>query len=165
MKLASWGNILIALQAAIAPAWAADDLSVERMATCQDSWLDWKKNDSAQLEKFGVDLRSNFSEGGNNGSLVPKTGTSIGGLRVVRMFPETVGMGVGFSVTVGASFAATRRSVETILGKSLAKCDASDNMRTCELEIGEKRTFMLMAEANAKSATTMLGCYYYYYEK
>ena len=25
-------------------AWAAEDLSIERLATCQDSWLDWQKN-------------------------------------------------------------------------------------------------------------------------
>ena len=56
----------------------------------------------------------------------------------------------------------SRRSLEKTLGKSLEKCDVSDNMRTCELEMGEKRTLMLMAEDNPKSATTLLGCYYYY---
>ncbi len=35
-------------------------------------------------------------------------------------------------------------------------------MRTCGLEIGDKRTVMLMAEDNPKNATTLLGCYYYY---
>jgi hypothetical protein len=71
-------------------------------------------------------------------------------------------MGVGFSVMVETPFDTTRRTVEKIFGKSLQKCDSSDNMRTCELEIGEKRTFMLMAEDSAKSGTTLLGCYYYY---
>jgi hypothetical protein len=72
-------------------------------------------------------------------------------------------MGVGFSVMVEAPFDTARRTVEKTFGKSLQKCDASDNMRTCDLKIGEKRTFMLMAEDSAKSATTLLGCYYYYY--
>ena len=162
MRTASLAITLIALQASIAAAWAADDPSVERMATCQDSWLDWKKNNPAQLGKFGDHLRSGFSQEGNNSSLVPKTSTSIAGPGVVKVFPESVGMGVGFSVLVEAPFDTTRRGVEKILGKPLAKCDSSDNMRTCELEIGEKRTFMLMAEENAKSGTTLLGCYYYY---
>jgi hypothetical protein len=35
-------------------------------------------------------------------------------------------------------------------------------MRTCELEIGEKKTILLMAEDNVKSKTTLLGCYYFY---
>jgi hypothetical protein len=162
MKPASSAIVLSAFQLAIAPALAADDLSVERMATCQDSWLDWKNNDSAQLKKFGDHLRSDFSAEGNNGSLVPKTHTSIAGLGVVQVFPESVGMGVGFSTVVEATFDTTRRRLETILGKPLAKCDASDNMRTCEREIREKRTFMLMAQENAKTATALLGCYYYY---
>jgi hypothetical protein len=38
----------------------------------------------------------------------------------------------------------------------------SDNMRTCELEIGEKKTIFLMAEDNVKGKTTLLGCYYFY---
>ena len=38
------------------------------------------------------------------------------------------------------------------------KCEPpSDNMRTCELEIGEKKTIVLMAEDNAKATTTLLG--------
>jgi hypothetical protein len=35
-------------------------------------------------------------------------------------------------------------------------------MRTCELQIGEKKTILLMAEDNPKSTTTLVGCYYFY---
>jgi len=49
------------------------------------------------------------------------------------------------------------------IGKSFSKCEPpSDNMRTCELEIGEKKTILLMAEDNVKSKTTLLGCCYFY---
>ena len=35
-------------------------------------------------------------------------------------------------------------------------------MRTCGLEIAEKRTLMLMAEDSPKATTTLVGCYYFY---
>ena len=35
-------------------------------------------------------------------------------------------------------------------------------MRSCELEIAEKRTLVLMAEDSAKATTTLVGCYYFY---
>jgi hypothetical protein len=142
--------------------WAAEDLSLERMATCQDSWLDWEKNEPAQLKTFGDQFRADFSQSENDPFFVPKTDTSIDGLRVLQVFPGSVGMGVGFSAVVDATFENAKRTFSKALGKPLEKCDVSDNMRSCELEIGEKQTFVLMAEDSAKSTTTLLGCYYYY---
>ena len=72
-------------------------------------------------------------------------------------------MAVGFSVVVNANFAKTKTIIEKKIGKSFKKCEPpSDNMRTCELEIGEEKTIVLMAEDNVKSTTTLLGCYYLY---
>ena len=87
---------------------------------------------------------------------------TVAGLHVAQVFPDSVGMGVGFSVGVDATFDQTRRSLEKMLGKPLVKCEVGDNMRSCALEIAEKRTLMVMAEDNAKNGTTLLGCYYYY---
>jgi hypothetical protein len=103
-----------------------------------------------------------FSRKGNDPFFVPRTAKSIAGLRVVQAFPDSVGMGVGFSVVVGASFDTARKTMENLLGKPLQKCEASDNMRTCELDIAEKRTFTLMAEDNSRATKTLVGCYYYY---
>ena len=44
----------------------------------------------------------------------------------------------------------------------LKQCEVGDNMRTCSLELGEKKTIVLMAEDNPKSTTTLIGCYYFY---
>jgi hypothetical protein len=128
----------------------------------QDSWLDWQKSDPAQLKKIGDHLHADFSPSGNDPFILPKTNLSIAGLRITQLFPNSVGMGVGFSATVSGSFEAARRSVENLLGKKLGKCDASDGMTSCELEIANERTVMVMAEDSPKSTSTLVGCYYYY---
>jgi hypothetical protein len=147
---------------AAAPGWAADDTGIERMATCRDSWLDWNKSDPAQLKKFGDRFRADFSRRDNEPFVLPRKDKTIAGLRITQAFPESVGMGVGFSVTVEAPFDKTRQVFEKSLGKKLQKCETGDGMRTCELSIAEKRTFMVMAEDGPKSTTTLVGCYYYY---
>jgi len=162
MKRAFVTLIFIVLGAAMTPGWAADDTGIERMATCRDSWFDWNKNDQSQLKKFGDRFRTDFSRSDNDPFFVPRKDKRIAGLRVTQAFPDSVGMGVGFSVTVEATFDKARQIFEKSLGKKLQKCEASDNMRTCELDIAEKRTFTLMAEDSPKSTTTLVGCYYYY---
>ncbi len=158
MKIAAWLAFLLLA----APAWAAGDPALERMAICQDSWLDWNKSDPALLAKFGDHFRTEFSQHGNDPFLVPSADVSVLGLPVAQAFPESVGMGVGFSLTLDASFDMTRRALEKKLGHSLEHCDTSDGMRTCELEIADKRTVMLVAGDDPKSTKTLLGCYYYY---
>jgi hypothetical protein len=162
MKVMSLAGSAMILPLVFAPALAADDMGIERLATCQDSWLDWKTSEPAKLQKFGDEFRSKFSQHGNDAFVVPKTDTSIAGLHVTQVFPESVGMGVGFSVTVDASFAKARAVLERMLGRSLGKCETSDGMQACELEIAEKRTITLMAEDSAKNTTTLIGCYYLY---
>ena len=131
------------------------------MATCQDSWLDWSKIAPAQLKAFGDRFRAGFSHSGNDPFGVPKTATSLAGLRIAQVYPQSVGMGVGFSVVVDAGFDKTRTAMEGVLGKRLAKCEAGEGMRDCELGIADQRTFMLMAQDNM-DRKTLVGCYYYY---
>jgi len=107
MRAASFAIIVIALQVSVVPARAADDLSVERMATCRDSWLDWKKSDAAQLKIFADHLGSILSKEESEGSFPTRTSISVAGLHVVRVLPQSVGMGMGFSVTVEAPFDTT----------------------------------------------------------
>lgn len=159
MKATSWA--LIVLTVCAAPAWA-DDAGLERLATCQDSWLDWHKSDPARMKAYVDQIHSGFSQNGNDAFMAPKAATSIFGLRVTQLFPDSVGMGVGFSVLLDGSFDTVRKTVEKKLGKSLSKCDDGENMRSCELEIGEKRTLMLMAQDVPKTNSALLGCYYYY---
>jgi len=148
---------------AVTPAWAADDLSIERLATCQDSWLDWKNRDPVQLRKFAESFQSNFLQKEKDPFFVPKSNQTVAGLRVAQVFPESIGMAVGFSVVVNANFDMTKTRLAKKIGKPFSQCEPpSDNMRTCELAIGEKKTILLMAEDNVKSTTTLIGCYYFY---
>ena len=164
MNVSSWAGILTIFLAAVTPAQATDNLGIERLATCQDSWLDWKSSDPAQLKKFADSFQSDFfSRKDSDASFVPKSSQTVAGLPVAQVFPESIGMAVGFSVVVNANFDKTRTTLEKTIGKSIKKCEPpSDNMRTCELEIGEKKTILLMAEDNMKSTTTLFGCYYFY---
>ena len=155
-------GILIVFLFSIVPALAGEDVGLARMAMCQDSWLDWQTKDPAQLKKFGDHLHSEFSEHGNDPFVVPKAGVSIAGLRVTQLFPNSVGMGVGLSATVDAPFDKARQAIEKAAGKPLTKCETGEGMRTCGLEIAEKRTLVLMAEDNPRATTTLVGCYYYY---
>jgi hypothetical protein len=163
MKIAArMMGVLIGLLVTVVSAWADDDVSLARLVTCQDSWLDWQKSDPAQLKKLGDHLKSEFTQHGTDDFGAPNANVSVAGLRVVQLFPDSVGMGVGLSVNVDAPFDKARQAVEKAVGKPLSKCETSDGMRTCGLEIAEKRTLMVMAEDSPKAATTLVGCYYFY---
>ena len=163
MNIFSRAGLLILFLAAVTPAYAADNPILERLATCQDSWFEWKSSDPARLQQFVAGFQSDFSRKERDPFFVPKSSQTVAGLPVTQVYPESVGMGVGFSVMVGANFDQTKKRLEQKIGKPLNKCEPpSDNMRTCELTIGPKKTLLLVAEENPKSTTTLFGCYYFY---
>lgn len=146
----------------VATARSAEDPDIARMATCRDSWFDWQNSEPARLKAFGEHFRASFSQTENEAFFAPKAEMSIAGLRVTRAFPDSVGMGVGFSVFVEAPFDRTRQILEKSLGKPFKHCEKSDNMKACDLTIADKRTLMLMAEDSPQATTTLVGCYYFY---
>lgn len=162
LRFAGLFGALFLLSLPITVARGSYDPALERMAICRDSWLDWQKNDPTRLSDFGEYFRSTFVRKESDPFFVPKSDMSIAGLRVLRVFPDSLGMGVGFSVFVAATFDRAKRDFARALGVPIKKCETSDGMKTCELEIGERRTFMLMAEDSPKNSSTLVGCYYYY---
>ena len=42
LNISQLTGILTIFLVAVTPVRAADNLTIERLATCQDSWLDWK---------------------------------------------------------------------------------------------------------------------------
>jgi hypothetical protein len=139
---------------------AADDMRA-RLATCQDSWLDWN-SDPARSQKFADAFVGDFVRTGKDGAWNPKSKQSLLGLPIKQAFPENVGMAVGFSAVVTASFEASVAAFEKALGKKLKDCDDSEGMRMCGLELEPKRTVMVMSVGKPPSQETLVGCYYFY---
>lgn len=150
--------------ASAVPAASADAPALTRMALCRDSWVEWTKAEPAKFDSFRDQFMKTFSPHGNDPYWLPKPNAkpSVLGLNVSQAFPQSVGMGVGFSLTVDASFDDARKAMEKALGKPLVHCETGDGMRDCELEIAPQRTVMLMAEDKPKSRSTLIGCYYFY---
>ncbi len=162
IKCAWPAGLLLTLLVGVMPAWGADDPRVENLALCRDSWLDWKNTDPAKVDSLGAFLRSAFAHHDSDAFVVPKSPMAIDGLKVTQVFPESVGMGVGFSVLVDATFDVARQALEPKLGKPLGQCETSDGMRACELPIAEQRTVVLMSGDPPNDKTTLIGCYYLY---
>lgn len=155
-------GVSLALFAIVRPALAAGDVALTRMALCQDSWIEWTKKDRENFEAFRDHVAGAFRPHDKDPWWLPKTNISVLGMHVAQAFPDSVGMGVGFSLFVDAPYDKARAEVEKALGKTLQHCEASDGMKTCELEVAAQRTVTIMAEDSSKSRQTLIGCYYYY---
>src|SRR5689334_14714554 len=128
VNTAQLAGILTIFLVAVTPVRAADNLSIERLATCQDSWLDWKDSDPARLRKFAQSFQSDFLQKENDPFFVPKSKQTVAGLPLAQVFPENIGMAVGFSVVVNANFDMTKTSLAKKLGKAFSRCEPpSDN--------------------------------------
>src|SRR5215467_13383535 len=110
-------TVSLALLLSVVPARAADDL-LQRLATCQDSWLDMK-NDPDKIKQFAESFNASFVQKQDAPSFVPRTRMLVAGLPVTEAYPESVGMGVGFSVVVDANFETSKGALEKMTGKSL----------------------------------------------
>lgn len=150
------------LLAGATPALGADDPRVENLALCRESWLDWKTTDPARLDSFIDYFHSAFAQQGDDAFAVPKSAMTIDGLKVRQVYPQSVGMGLGFSVLVDATFDVARRALERDLGKPLGHCETGEGMRTCELPIAEQRTVTLLSGDPPNDKTTLVGCFYVY---
>lgn len=129
---------------ATASAYAADEPQLQRLATCKDSWFEWK-NDEAKQSGYADFIKARFVPTEHGGAFTPKAPTTVFGLQVPQVFPGTVGMAVGFSMVVNADFAKARKIFEKQLDH-LMRCESGDGMKTCEFQIEDKRTYMLRTE-------------------
>ena len=142
-------------------ALATNDPNMLRMVTCESSWLDWKQN-PAMVEQFRNQLRTDFRADGSDGSYLPIAPTELLGLKVSRVYPQSVGMGLGYSVLVDAGFKAVRSALAKQVGKPFESCQKDEGMNSCELGIGPRKTIMLTEASAGKNPQTLVGCYYYY---
>jgi hypothetical protein len=145
---------------AVAPVRAADDF-ITQLATCQISWVDFK-DDAAQMVKLADAWNASFTQKSGSRQWTPKGKVLVLGLPAVQGFPQSVGMGVGFSVLLDATLEQTKTNLEKAIGKPMKNCETGEGMHMCDLSIAEKRTLTLMSSDADKGKTTLLGCYYYY---
>jgi hypothetical protein len=155
---------LVFLLETISTVQAGEDKTILPLATCQESWLDWQKQDSEKAKRFFDEFQSNFRKDDHQNFYVPVQPTSILGHEISSVFPDSVGMAVGFSVGVNANFETLKSSLEKQTGKAFKQCDAStdENIKSCQYEIGKNKTLMIMANSQGKDTQSLFGCYYYY---
>ena len=154
-------SAVLALICAVAPVRAAEDPGIARMAACQDSWVDWQKTDPKKLAALAEHFRASYTPHNNDPWFLPKTPTTVAGLKVIQLYPGSVGMGVGLSVLVDAPLDKAKATFEAILKKKVSKCEASDGMHSCELELAPQRDFTVMS-VDTQPKQTLVGCYYFY---
>jgi hypothetical protein len=141
MNISARAGILALLLAAIIPAQAADKPLIERLATCQDSWFEWKSSDPARLQQFVAGFQSDFSQKERGPFFVPKSSQTVIGLPVAQVFPESVGMRRRLSSAIAPKFETDESGPRRRIGKP-SKCEPpSDNMRTCGWRSARKRPF------------------------
>jgi hypothetical protein len=137
---------------------AADDAGMQRLATCQDAWSDWQEGDP-RMKQYQTFIASKLTEA-DGGAFTPNGPMTAFGLPITQVSPQSVGMGVGFSLLVAGDLAQVRKQIEKQLGRSMT-CAVSDGAPACELKIASKKTVVLMTDS-PKSRTTLAGCYYFY---
>jgi hypothetical protein len=161
MTIRFLAGVSLALACTLAPAMAAEDAGIARMAACQDSWMDWSKTAPKKLSALGDHFRAAYTPHGNDPYFLPKAPTTIAGLKVLQVYPQSVGMGVGLSVLVDATFDTAKKTFERVLGRKVTKCEASEGSHDCELDLAPQRNFMLMTGDTAPKQT-LVGCFYLY---
>ena len=146
---------------AFSNAQAADNKLLLQLATCEESWMDWGKS-SPKFDDFRKMFSTDFKQKGGGANFAPIKPLSILGYSLTEVYPESVGMGVGFSVLVDAEFDKVKASLEAQVGKTIGECSKEGDSRSCEHTIGEKKTLLLMEGGRGKNAKTLFGCYYFY---
>ncbi|MEO8367497.1 MAG: hypothetical protein ABI538_14990 [Pseudoxanthomonas sp.] len=138
----------------------AEDASLGKLATCQDSWFDWK-DDDRRMGQYIDRFKTNYTRLEEEPAFLPKVPREVLGFPLIKVYPQSVGMGVGFSLQLGGQFAKIRSQVQNRLGRPL-ECSSSDGMTSCEAGLGENKTVTLTVFGDGAEAANLLGCYYYY---
>lgn len=159
MRRLPWVALLGAMSF-LPPSLAADEALLARLATCEDSWLEWR-NDPVRMRRLADEVTGAFTEKPRSPGFAPKAPTSVLGLPVAELFPESVGMGVGFSIALKASFEQARGAVEGRIGKPM-KCERGDGMHSCEVKLGDKRNAVVVAPDTRGAQESLIGCFYFY---
>lgn len=163
MKATATRVITAALLALCAHAAPAAELAetLQRLAGCQDSWLDWK-NDEQRMRAFGDALMGQFRPSEQHHVFVPQGRVTWMGYEVSEITPQNIGMALGFAITVKAPLAKLRAGYERVVGQPMKACENNDGLSSCELQLAKRKTATMMMPIKKPELGTLLGCYYYY---
>ena len=135
--------------------------TLSRMASCQESWMDMR-NDAVRGQKFADVIQAHFVQDDRAPTWKPRQPMTWLGHPVIEITPQSIGMALGFAVTVKAVSDGVKPAYEKLVGQPLANCEKSDGALTCDLQIAKQRTAMLMAPLTKPERGTLLGCFYFY---
>lgn len=130
-----------------------------RMVTCQDSWYDWK-DDESRMDAFAATLEAHFREGQSRGVLVPSRPATLMDFEIVETTPASLGIGIGFAVTVKGPASEVRRKYEAALGRKLSACQQDEGLSVCSENIASEKSAMLMTPTRRPEVGTLVGCFY-----
>lgn len=146
--------------AGVPPDKEIDEASLGKFAMCQESWFGWK-HDEGRMGQYFDRFNANFTRSEEEPALLPKGPGNVLGFPLIKVYPQSVGMGLGFSVQLGGQFVKIRSEVEHRLGKPL-ECESSDGMTSCGVELGENKSLTLTVFGKGADAINLLGCFYEY---
>lgn len=161
MKLTHLVGVVLLFSLSISSAQAPDDKLFLQLATCQESWLDWK-NIPPKMGPFKDRINSDLKRVEGTAGYLPLKPVSLLGFNVIEVYPGSVGMGLGFSVVVIADFDKVKAGLEKQTGKRITECSVHENTRDCGYSLAEQKTLTLTEVTKGKNAKTLFGCYYYY---
>lgn len=139
---------------------AAGEPVLSRLATCQDTWSGWQEGDP-RMDRYVAFFENGYTRDDDAASFTPKAPTTSMGFSVTNVFPQSVGMGVGFSVTLVGGYAQIQMAVESEL-KQPMDCSTSDGMKSCVVGLAADRIVMLTSADNGAAPSSLLGCFYRY---
>jgi hypothetical protein len=142
------------------PGNEAEERRLGQLATCQESWLGWR-DDERRMTEYIEGFEADYTRSEEEPAFLPRGPSKVLGFPLIKVYPQSVGTGVGFSLQLVGSLAQVRAQVEQVLGKSL-DCSVSDEVMSCGFEIDPKRTITLAADGDGTGKTSLLGCFYYY---
>ena len=161
MKLTRLVSAILLFSIVASSAQAADDKLFLSLATCQESWLDWK-NIPPKIGPYKDRINSDLKRVEGTAGYTPLKPLTLLDFNVAEVYPGSVGMGLGFSVVVNAEFDRVKASLEKQTGKRITECSFHENTRDCGYPLAERKTLTLTEVTKGTSAKTLFGCYYYY---
>lgn len=145
---------------ASAPAMGFDSDSLARLAMCQGSWLDWK-DDEVRMARYIGQFDTGFKRIEAEAAFLSNAPITVLGFPLIKVYPQSVGMGVGVSVSLGAPLTKVRAEVEHAIGKPL-ECSNEEGTTYCGASTADSKSVTLAAAGDGTGNESLLGCMYYY---